>query len=58
VLCLAWMSGNWHGNSPKPTLCKRGRGIAYLPWKTLVLQAGSWYRVSTQKTIAKHDILL
>jgi hypothetical protein len=43
---------------PMPTWCKRGGGTTYLPQKTLALQAGPWYRVSTRATIAKYDILL
>jgi hypothetical protein len=57
-VCLARMSGDWHGNSHRPTWCKRGRGTAYLPRETLALKVGSWYRVSTQETITKYDILL
>jgi hypothetical protein len=27
-VCLAQMSGKWHGHSLKPTWCKRGHGTA------------------------------
>jgi hypothetical protein len=30
-VCLARMSGKWHGHSLRPTGCKRCRGTAYYP---------------------------
>jgi hypothetical protein len=48
-VCLAQMSGKWHGHSLRPTWCKRGRGTATTPGNLSIAMV-------SHTTLAKNDI--